>query len=123
MQVDVFHSVYHNEPMNFLKNRTISDSRDKLLPVYNTASSGLKKMLVLMILYTHKSVSVNVCPVIFLDTIFFDNFQYCGEEGPEFHENNQRRVNNPSLSRNIGKYHLPHIWDDVLFNTSEVKLK
>ena len=24
------------------------------------------------------------------------------------------RVNNPSLNRNIGKYHLPHIWDEVL---------
>ena len=31
------------------------------------------------------------------------------------------RVNNPSLNRNIGKYHLPHIWDEVLFNTSELK--
>ena len=33
------------------------------------------------------------------------------------------RVNNPSLNRNIGKYHLPDIWDEVLFNTSELKLK
>ena len=33
------------------------------------------------------------------------------------------RVNNPSLNRNIGKYHLPHIWGEVLFNTSELKLK
>ena len=33
------------------------------------------------------------------------------------------RVNNPSLNRNIGKYHLPHIWDEVLFNTSELKTK
>ena len=33
------------------------------------------------------------------------------------------RVNNPSLNRNIGKYHLPHIWDEVLFSTSELKLK
>ena len=33
------------------------------------------------------------------------------------------RVNNPSLNRNIGKYHLPHIWDEVLFNTSELKLE
>ena len=33
------------------------------------------------------------------------------------------RVNNPSLTRNIGKFHLPHIWDEVLFNTSELKLK
>ena len=33
------------------------------------------------------------------------------------------RVNNPSLNRNLGKYHLPRIWDEVLFNTSEPKLK
>ena len=32
------------------------------------------------------------------------------------------RVNDPSLNRNIGKYHLPYIWDEVLFNTSELKL-
>ena len=32
-------------------------------------------------------------------------------------------VNNPSLNKNIGKYHLPHIWDDILHNTSELKLK
>ena len=29
------------------------------------------------------------------------------------------RVNNPSLNRNVGKYHLPHIWDEVLFNIPE----
>ena len=33
------------------------------------------------------------------------------------------RVNDPSLNRNIGKYHLPHIWDEVLHTTSELKLK
>ena len=27
----------------------------------------------------------------------------------------------PSLNRNIGKYHLPHIWDEVLFNMPELK--
>ena len=32
------------------------------------------------------------------------------------------RVNDPSLNRNVGKYHLPHVWDEVLFNTSELKL-
>ena len=26
------------------------------------------------------------------------------------------RANDPSLNRNVGKYHLPHIWDEVLFN-------
>ena len=33
------------------------------------------------------------------------------------------RVNNPSLNKNIGKYHLPHIWDEVLVNTTELKMK
>ena len=33
------------------------------------------------------------------------------------------RVNNPSLNKNIGKYHLPHIWDEVLCNSTELKLK
>ena len=32
------------------------------------------------------------------------------------------RVNDPSLNRNIGKYHLPHIWGEVLHTTSELKL-
>ena len=32
------------------------------------------------------------------------------------------RVNDPSLNRNIGKYHLSHIWDEVLFNIPELKL-
>ena len=32
-------------------------------------------------------------------------------------------INNQSLNRHIGKYHLPHIWDEVLFNTSELILK
>ena len=53
----------------FLQNRTNVDLEDKLLPVYNVASSGLKKMLDFIILYTLKSVSENGCPVIlFLDT-------------------------------------------------------
>ena len=33
------------------------------------------------------------------------------------------RVNNPSLNRNVGKYYLPHIWDEVLLNIPELKLK
>ena len=32
-------------------------------------------------------------------------------------------VSNPSLNRNIGKHHLPHIWDEVLNNIPELKLK
>ena len=33
------------------------------------------------------------------------------------------RVTDPSLNRNIGKYHLPYIWDEVLHRTLELKLK
>ena len=33
------------------------------------------------------------------------------------------RVNNPSLNRNIGKYQLPHIWDEVLVKSPELKFK
>ena len=33
------------------------------------------------------------------------------------------RVNNLSLDKNIGKYHLTHIWDEVLLNISELKVK
>ena len=31
------------------------------------------------------------------------------------------RVNDPSLNRNIGKYQLPHIWDEVLVKSPELK--
>ena len=33
------------------------------------------------------------------------------------------RVNDPSLNGNIGKYQLPHIWDEVLVKSPELKLK
>ena len=33
------------------------------------------------------------------------------------------RVNDPSLNRNIGKYQLPHIWDEVLVKSPELKFK
>ena len=33
------------------------------------------------------------------------------------------RVNNSSLNKNIGKYHMPHIWDEVLCNSPKLKLK
>ena len=33
------------------------------------------------------------------------------------------RVNNPTLNGNIGKYNLPHIWDNILFNIPELKMK
>ena len=33
------------------------------------------------------------------------------------------RVNGPSLNKNIGKFYLPHLWDEVLNNSRELKLK
>ena len=29
------------------------------------------------------------------------------------------RVNDPSLNRNIGRYELPHIWDEVIMSSPE----
>ena len=59
--------------------------------------------------------------------ISLDNFSIVGREDQNFMRTIKEalyiRVNNPSLNRNIGKYHLPHIWDEVLFNTSEIKIK
>ena len=59
--------------------------------------------------------------------ITIDNFNIVGREDQNFmraiKEALYIRVNNPSLNRNIGKYHLPHIWDEVLFNIPELKIK
>ena len=55
-----------------------------------------------------------------------DNFSIVGREDQNLMRNIKEalyiRVNNPSLNKNIGKYHLPRIWDEVLYNTSELKL-
>ena len=58
--------------------------------------------------------------------VSIDNFSIVGREDQNLMRTIKEalyiRVNNPSLNRNIGKYHLPHIWDEVLHNTSELKL-
>ena len=58
--------------------------------------------------------------------VTLDNFSIVGMEGQNLcrwiKEALYTRENNPSLNKNIGKYHLPHIWDEVLHNTSELKL-
>ena len=33
------------------------------------------------------------------------------------------RANDPSLNRNLGKYQLPHVWDQILQDTPGLKLK
>ena len=44
-----------------------------------------------------------------------ENFSIVGRKDQNLIRGNKEaiyiRVNNPSLNRNIGKYHLPHIWD------------
>ena len=56
-----------------------------------------------------------------------DNFTIVGREEHNYirliKEAIYIRVNNPSLNENIGKYHLPHVWDEVLNNITELKLK
>ena len=59
--------------------------------------------------------------------VTIDNFTILGREDQNLLRTIKEalyiRANNPSLNRNVGKYHLPHIWDEVLLNISELKLK
>ena len=59
--------------------------------------------------------------------ISVENFNIVGREDQNLKRATKEalyiRVNNPSLNRNVGKYHLPHIWDEVLYNIPELKLK
>ena len=56
-----------------------------------------------------------------------DNFSIVGREDPKIvriiKEAILIRVNDPSLNRNTGKYQLPHIWDEVLVKSPELKFK
>ena len=55
-----------------------------------------------------------------------DNFSIVGREDHNLmrliKEAIYIRVNNPSLNKNIGKYHLPHVWDEVMNNITELKI-
>ena len=55
-----------------------------------------------------------------------DNFNIIGREDRDLARTIKKgiyiRVNNPSLNRNVGKYHLSHLWDRVLFNTPGLKI-
>ena len=60
-------------------------------------------------------------------TVTIEDFSILGREDQNFLRTIKEalyiRANNPSLNRNVGKFHLPHIWDEVLFNISELNLK
>ena len=59
--------------------------------------------------------------------VSLDNFSIVGREDKSIARTIKEailiRVNDPSLNINIGKYQLPHIWDEVLVKSTELKLK
>ena len=59
--------------------------------------------------------------------ISLDNFSIVGRENQNLMRTIKEalyiRVNNSSLNRNVYQYHLSHSWNEVLFNTSEIKIK
>ena len=60
-------------------------------------------------------------------SISIENFNIVGREDQNFmraiKEALYIRVSNQSLNRNIGRYYLPYIWDEVLLNISDLKIK
>ena len=59
--------------------------------------------------------------------VSLENFTIVGREDNNIARNIKEaifiRVNDPSLNRNIGKFQLPHIWDEVLARSPELHLK
>ena len=59
--------------------------------------------------------------------ISIDNFSIMGRDGQAIARSIKEailiRVSDPSLNRNIDKYQLPHIWDEVLMKSPTLKLK
>ena len=60
-------------------------------------------------------------------TTISGNFSTVGREDKNLMRSIKEAIyikdNSLSLNKNIGKYHLPHIWDEVLFNISKLKIK
>ena len=54
-----------------------------------------------------------------------DQFNIIGREDQDLSrlikESVYTRVNNPTLNRNIGKFNVSHIWNGVLFSTTDLK--
>ena len=59
--------------------------------------------------------------------VSLDNFSIVGKEDHSIARTIKEailiRVNDPSPNRNIGKFQLPHIWNEVLVKSPELKLK
>ena len=75
----------------------------------------------------HFTLLLIIIHYIIIHQVTIENFNIVGREDQNLSRAIKEalyiRVNSPSLNRNIGKFHLPHIWDEVLFNTSELKFK
>ena len=60
-------------------------------------------------------------------TVTIENFSILGREDQNLIRTIKEalyiRANNPSLNRNVGKFHLPHIWDEVLLKHLRTKIK
>ena len=56
-----------------------------------------------------------------------DNFSMVGRKSHNLTRTTKEamyiRVNESSLNKNIGKYQLSHIWNEVLFNTQDLQFK
>ena len=69
-------------------------------------------------IYDHQNISGHAVTI--------DNFSIVGREDQNMKRAIKEAIyirrNNPSLNKNIGKYHLPHIWDEVLVNITELQL-
>ena len=56
-----------------------------------------------------------------------DNFSIVGREAQSITRTTKEailiRINDPSINRNIGKYQLPHIWDEVQVKSPELKIQ
>ena len=70
-------------------------------------------------IYDHSNISGH--------TVTIENFSILGREDQNLIRTIKEalyiRANNPSLNRNVGKFRLPHIWDKLLLNISELKLE
>ena len=62
-----------------------------------------------------------------MNEYYMENSSIVGMDGHGFKrtikESMYIRVNNPTLNKHIGKYNLPHIWEEVLVNTQELQIK
>ena len=70
-------------------------------------------------IYGHSNISGH--------TVTIKNFRILGREDLNLIRTIKEalyiRANNPSLNRNVGKFHLLHIWHEDLLNITELKFK